>query len=112
MFSTTNRPCKECRKPLNRGGKGDFCSAKCKHDFHNRRAKRGALLYDIDTLMRKFPEKTQDWAARRAALYVKWDREDEAAGRKITTRPLGDLQYDAEFPRTYELGIYGVDAEG
>lgn len=112
MYSTTNRPCLECTKPLNRGGKGSFCSNGCKAKFHNRRAKRGALLYDIDTLMRRHPDKTQEWAARREAMYVKWDREDEAAGRKVTTRPLTDVSYDADFPRTYELSNYGVDAEG
>lgn len=110
MDRTHQRPCLECTKPLNRGGKGSFCSTACKAKFHNRRAKRGALLYDVDTLMRKHPDKTQEWAARREAMYVRWAREDEAAGRTMTTRPLGDVSYDADFPRTYELPVYGIDA--
>lgn len=111
MDRTTSRPCLNCVKPLNRQGKGHFCSTACKHEYHNRRARRGQLLYDVDTLMRKRPADTKTWAARRAALYVKWDREDEAAGRKMTTRPLSDVSYDNDFPREYELPAYGVDPD-
>ena len=41
-----NRTCLECGEPF-QSAKGDFCSTSCRHDFNNRRKRRGAELYDL-----------------------------------------------------------------
>lgn len=49
----TQKTCLECRKKWTpRQYNADFCGTKCKATFHNRRAKRGAALYDAIMLGR------------------------------------------------------------
>lgn len=42
----TPTPCKECGEPLAARSRS-FCSTKCRKAFNNRRAVRGAQLYDL-----------------------------------------------------------------
>lgn len=97
MDRSTARPCLECRKPLDRRGKGDFCGNACKAAFHNRRAKRGALVYDAEALMRAHPDKAGTIRERLDIQWDTWRREDEAAGRLRTTRRLSDVLIDLPF---------------
>lgn len=43
--------CAECDKPFKgRSYVSEFCSKECRHTFNNRRATRGALLYDLEMI--------------------------------------------------------------
>lgn len=94
------RPCIECGKPVRneRQVNAAFCSAACRRLHHNRRLQRGAILYDAVMLQHQYPDKTESFEARVARMVQEWAGEDQAAGRRRTTRPLGDVQYD--LPRT------------
>lgn len=93
-----NRVCKECGKGFqSRQYNADFCSGPCRRVFNNRRATRGATLYDLTMLAAAETTKpgTQAELKERAAtLVVMWQREDEKAGRKRSTKRLSDVQAD------------------
>lgn len=101
MARTRSTTCYECNVRMTHAGA--FCTPAHKAAFHNRRAKRGALLLDVLGLMRKYPDKTATFAARLELLWDRWEKEDEAAGRRSMTRALTDVEYDSTFPRAYEL---------
>jgi len=50
-MSTEQRHCMECNKPLpprkRNGPQQKFCGASCRKEFNNRRAMRGAEMYDL-----------------------------------------------------------------
>lgn len=47
------RACLECGEPYTRGAAdAEFCGARCRMAFNNRRAKRGAELYDLFMALR------------------------------------------------------------
>lgn len=89
--------CVECRGTYETDSRTDFCSNACKAKFHNRRAKRGALVYDAEALMRAEPEKAATIRQRLELQWDTWRREDEAAGRLRTTRRLSDVMIDLPF---------------
>ncbi len=111
MDRTTARPCLECSKPLNRHGKGDFCTPACKAKFHNRRTREGALIRDVLLLHRKLPDQTKDFPARLELLLKRIEATDKAVNRRRSTRALMDVQYDSDFPRTYELPADDLDTD-
>jgi endogenous inhibitor of DNA gyrase (YacG/DUF329 family) len=48
MTKLYTRCCAECGKEFQaKRVEAEFCSSKCKGDFNNRRAARGAILYDL-----------------------------------------------------------------
>lgn len=91
--------CIECQKPYdaNRGRKSDFCAPACKAAFHNRRARRGAILYDAMVLQRAGLDGTTfdpvRWGKRIDKMVAGWVAEDLAAGRKRTTLRVHDASY-------------------
>lgn len=74
--------CLNCGAPLQDqkfGPPPDFCSSKCRHDFRNRRMKRGALAYDLVMNWRFRRGQDGDAAYKllcRAA--ATWNQEDKA----------------------------------
>lgn len=48
------KTCRECGSDISASKKPEatFCSTECKQDFNNRRAKRGAEMYDLFMAMR------------------------------------------------------------
>lgn len=94
MAGSITRPCLECQKPLDRRGKGDFCTNACKAAFHNRRTKRGALVYDVTMLMHLEPEKFPTYRKRLDKQLAAWAEEDKKAGRTRTTRRPSDVTVD------------------
>ena len=80
------RGCRECGNAFTarRAGR-EFCSAKCRTDFHNRRARRGAELYDVLMNMRFDRANAEDSGAwfllcRMAANFKAEDDRERAAG--------------------------------
>lgn len=107
MPRTRSTTCYECGAKLTTPGA--FCTPTHKAAFHNRRAKRGALLLDVEVWLRKLKDgRRASLATRRDLLWLKWEAEDTAAGRRSMTRALEDVQYDNELPREYELERYDI----
>lgn len=87
--------CIECRdkKALH---KGRFCGAECRRKFNNRRATRGALLYDAMMVRVENPKAAEANAldgARVEALLLSWRDEDTKAGRTTTTDIPWEIRY-------------------
>jgi len=75
--------CAECDKPFKgRSYVSEFCSTPCRMKFNNRRATRGALLYDL--VMRGG---VKPFDTRVAKLFAHWTKEDN--GRRTHQRPHG-----------------------
>lgn len=83
IYGRRHSTCAECGKQAE--GK-EFCSAKCRSAWHNRRTKRGAVLYDLAMieLVDRDGFNKYNLATRRAAQLAAWQAEDEKAGRKRT----------------------------
>lgn len=93
-----NRECKECGKGFQtRQYNADFCGTTCRRVFNNRRATRGATLYDLVMLAdaeTTKPSTQAEFKERAATLVAMWKKEDQKAGRKRTTKRLSDVQAD------------------
>lgn len=88
MLHRHNVPCLECGKPTPNAK--EYCDAKCRSAFHNRRTKRGAILYDVAMIQASEPKAYQqhNMGARVKRLIAGWQREDEARqGRRTWTKP-------------------------
>lgn len=96
--------CIECTKEFERATyRASFCGGKCRRDFNNRRATRGAILYDLAMLVldEKDSKEQVNLAQRRDEVLASWRAEDAAAGRKRTWQSKYDVltstaKYSAE----------------
>ena len=90
--------CKECGEGFtSRQYNADFCGQACRRSFNNRRMTRGAMLYDLDMLAAAETtsgEARGELTARRKALVASWQKEDQTANRKRTTKRLSDVLAD------------------
>jgi hypothetical protein len=84
--------CAECSKDYKgRTYNSEFCGTPCRRTFNNRRAVRGALLYDL-TMLSKQPlnfernpdSRFYDWPLRIETQIALWEAED--AGRRTWQR--------------------------
>ena len=77
--------CIECTKEFEHATyRASFCGGKCRRDFNNRRATRGAILYDL-TMLRGIEDEAavrSDMDKRITGLIASWRAEDRAAGRE------------------------------
>ena len=92
-------PCKctECGTSFrSRQYGGSFCGVKCRSAFNNRRAARGAMLYDLMMLDRHAGEgsRFEELGARVPVALAAFDAEDLAAGRKRTWKRAEDVHID------------------
>ena len=73
-----------------------FCCDACKRAFNNRRAQRGAILYDLVMIEACDPKafEANKLANLRVELVQRWRKEDEAANRKRTWKRANDVMYD------------------
>lgn len=92
IYGRSTSSCAECGKEAK--GK-EFCSAACRSAWHNRRTRRGALLYDLAMIELVEPELfvPANMAVRRAAQLKAWRAEDEKAGRKRTYQRANKVAY-------------------
>lgn len=73
--------CLECGGSYKRRGhNGTFCGGSCRRVFNNRRALRGAVLYDL-TMVARYTDDVTGAAAQNAlerieALMRSWEKED------------------------------------
>lgn len=75
--------CSECGKEFRRRQyNAEFCGGTCRRVFNNRRAVRGAALYDLLMLRGMVKDDKQRANVERllGELYVKWDSEDARPG--------------------------------
>lgn len=91
--------CPECGGPLppraaGRGRKADFCSAGCRKAFNNRRATRGAVLYDL-FMAARFDRKEHAGNITTMAQVARMFREEDTALRAGRKSWSGD-QYDRD----------------
>ena len=87
----------------------DFCGAPCRQAFNNRRARRGAILYDLVMIEARQPGayKTEQLDAAFKQLVQRFQEEDE--GKKRTHKRLHDVKYDiADLLRTRVSGSSGT----
>lgn len=86
------RHCKECGGQFkSRQYNAEFCGTECRRTFNNRRAQRGAVLYDM-AMIDAFDSDTSkrfDLEARIKAALDAWKTEDAEAreGRRSWKRP-------------------------
>lgn len=93
--------CAECGKAFRRRAyNGQFCGGTCRRVFNNRRAVRGAILYDLAMIETHNPEHAakHSFAARREALIAAWIADDK--GRR--TYQSAGLVTEATNYLTYE----------
>jgi len=87
--------CKDCGGAFARSRFGvDFCGAKCRMRFNNRRTKRGGELYDL-AMLNRFGDKEKGKLTKHvAALLDRWHAEDkrERSGRESW----GELSYSEQ----------------
>ena len=104
---TSERHCAECGAPFARKRiTEEFCSTKCRKTFNNRRATRGAQLYDLFCAMRRERDVSKDigvWSEM-CRLELMWHLEDEKTreGRKSYVPPkkaIGRLLDRGAIPR-------------
>ena len=79
--------CKECGADFKaKQYNAEFCCGKHRNEFNNRRALRGATLYDLEMIERYEPEvfAKHDLAVVRKNLLQHWNNDDgvKRAGRK------------------------------
>lgn len=75
--------CSECGKEFRKKAyNSEFCGGACRRVFNNRRAVRGAILYDLTMLDIK--GKHENVRARIEALITEWLSADAKAGRART----------------------------
>lgn len=83
----TNRNCVECGRPFKtRRYNAEHCGGACRRVFNNRRALRGAVLYDLTMIetAELSAGKTEDAKATRGrieAAVAAWKAEDASYGR-------------------------------
>lgn len=80
--------CAECAKEFRRRAyNAEFCGGTCRRVFNNRRALRGALLYDLTMLAEMASnEAVRDDANRRREFLLKaWRKEDDRGGIRKRT---------------------------
>lgn len=93
----TKHTCLECSGPFeSRQYSASFCSDACKRTFNNRRAKRGAILYDLVMIEACDPKafETNKLETRVEELIARWREEDTAAKRSRTWKRPHDVMYD------------------
>lgn len=89
----TDRLCAECRKTFTaRQYNAAFCGPSCRQAFNNRRATRGALLYDLVMA----PDPAGNLADLRKRVVGSWRVQDEANGKKRTHKRVHDILFDVE----------------
>jgi len=89
--------CAECSNRFeSRQYNASFCGDKCKRTFNNRRAQRGAVLYDLAMIEALDPQAhaTHKLADRAQDLVQTWCDEDAKAGRKRTWKRAHEVKYD------------------
>jgi len=90
-----NTECLECGQPFKARAYGaDFCGAACKQKFNNRRATRGALLYDLTMAELESTSMFERYqlAGRKDLVIAAWRKEDE--GRRRTTKMIHRIHED------------------
>jgi len=95
--TTRKRECAECGGVYSRSRvTEDFCSTRCRKTFNNRRAVRGAALYDLFMIMRNergFAKAHGVWNLMcRLAMYWKESDEESRDGRKTWRNPKDAIQ--------------------
>ncbi len=93
----TKRQCTECGGPYeSRQYNAEFCSDACRRSFNNRRAKRGAILYDLLMIEQRDAEalKKHKMEDRMKELVEQFKQEDIKANRKRTWKRPMDVMYD------------------
>lgn len=107
----TPSTCAECGKSFEARAYGSsFCGTPCKRAFNNRRAQRGALLYDLVMVALENPELDARYgnvSSRQAALVQRWRDEDAASGRKRTTQRVFEIH-----ERTLPLAVRVTRSSG
>ena len=91
--------CKECGKQFTpRQYNGEFCCTECRRDFNNRRATRGAMLYDLMMIEASDPDMAERFELHGSAgqLIKKFQLEDLADGRPRTWKRAGAAKLDLE----------------
>lgn len=90
--------CKECGEGFtSRQYNADFCGGACRRVFNNRRATRGATLYDLTMLAAAENVEASTKAEllyRATTLVARWHIEDQRAARKRSTKRLSDVLAD------------------
>lgn len=79
--------CRECGHPfIGKRTTKEFCSAACRRAYNNRKATRGALIYDLVMTWRFDRSEGKDAVARKllgqAASMFKMEDDSERAGRR------------------------------
>lgn len=98
-----NRTCLECKGTFtSRQFTADFCRATCRRAFNNRRAQRGAALYDLLMIEATDPYRFESLrlAGRASAMIEAFKREDEEAGRKRSHKHASGVHIDTVIYRT------------
>ena len=96
-MATGNHICKECGGDFDsRQYNASFCSDGCKRTFNNRRAKRGAILYDLLMIEAFDPDafKKHKLQNRREEMLQRWRGEDDEANRKRSWKRPNEVMYD------------------
>jgi reverse gyrase len=91
------RACLECNGGfVSRQYSADFCCGACRRTFNNRRAQRGAALYDLLMIEATDPDAFQKHRldGRASAMVEAFKQEDEAAGRKRSYKRPSDVRAD------------------
>lgn len=91
------RKCVECRSEFRaRQYNADFCCTKCRKDFNNRRATRGAALYDLLMIEAVDPKafEKQRLDGRVSAMVAAFIAEDAAKQIARSYKRPGDVQAD------------------
>lgn len=91
------RTCLECHGSfLSRQYSSDFCCSACRRTFNNRRAQRGAALYDLLMIEAVDPAafSKHQLDGRASAMVEKFKQEDVAAKRKRSHKRASDVQAD------------------
>lgn len=91
------RFCTECGNAFqSRQYNAEFCGTECRRTFNNRRATRGAALYDLLMIEKVDPTAFQSFGldGRADALLRSFIKEDKNAKRKRTTKRANEVHYD------------------
>lgn len=92
--------CHECLKPLESRLNGQrFCGPVCRKSWNNRRATRGACLYDVFMGLRheRKAAKLLGFWSLACAMATAWKREDREAGRQSYNDPAEANRMNAQY---------------
>jgi len=79
----------------------DFCGAPCRQAFNNRRARRGAILYDLVMIEAGQPDAFKAEQLDEAFRQLVQRFQEEDVGKKRTHKRLHDVKFDvADLLRT------------